>query len=363
MGHAEYLWVQFVDGRTEIIQGPAIVYLDQSIHKEIKVQKALNLTDHEALVVYREEEGSQERSEKESSGPEKKVVRSLVYGPCVYVPKNASEWTHEFSWHGSASHDPEGVARKFRSALKFKKLRICPDQTYYDVEGVRTRDDALVTVKLMIFFRLKDIDLMLKETHDPMADFINAVSSDVIDFVAGKSFEEFKGATEKLNELDVYQQLTLRARNIGYEVTKIIFRGYGAPQRLQKMHDDAIERRTKLALERETEDQEQQLMDMKLDREEEREKRKRQMETDAKAHEREIQKLAHQAEQAEKQAERQAKFEHLARLQKDLGISTDQLASYLLALEQGPPAKLIQITGKESTSANGFVHLPLEEKA
>merc|ERR1711959_90082 len=170
-----------------------------------------------------------------------------------------------------------------------------------------------------------DVDIMLRETHDPIADFINAVSSVVIEFVAGKSFEDFKVSTNDLNELEAYPQLVARAKNIGFEVTKVVFRGYGAPQRLQKMHDDAIERRTKLALERETEDQEQQLMDMKLDREEEREKRKRQMETDAKAHEREIQKLAHQAEQAEKQAERQAKFEHLARLQKDLGISTDQL--------------------------------------
>merc|ERR1711939_44676 len=165
-------------------------------------------------------------------------------------------------------------------------------------------DDALVTVKPMIFFRLDDIDLMLRETHDPMADFINAVSSDVIEFVAGNSFEEFKQATNQLNELEVYKQLALRAKAIGFEVTKVVFRGYFAPLRLQKMHDDAIERRTKLALERETENQEQQLLDMKLDREEEREKRKRQMETDAKAHEREIQKLAHQAEQAEKQVER-----------------------------------------------------------
>ena len=33
-------------------------------------------------------------------------------------------------------------------------------------------------------------------------------------------------------------------------MTKVVFRGYGAPQRLQKMHDDAIERRTKLVLDR-----------------------------------------------------------------------------------------------------------------
>merc|ERR1711907_82547 len=134
----------------------------------------------------------------------------------------------------------------------------------------------------MIFYRLKDIDVMLRETHDPTADFINSVSSDVVEFVAGKSFEEFKAATDQLNNLSVYQQLTSRARGIGFEVTKVVFRGYGAPARLQKMHDDAIERRTKLVLERENEDQEQKMLDMKLEHEQERLRKKCKMETETK---------------------------------------------------------------------------------
>lgn len=339
-------------------------------------------------MVYREEEATEEkesstsssgetkeqasaarkmkRKETTNSGKSTKVTRSLVTGPCLHVPQNASEWTHEFSWHGSTTTGVDEVNRKVRNALKFKKLRTCPDQTYYDVEGVRTKDDALVTVKLMIFFRLDDIDLMLRETHDPMADFINAVSSDVIEFVAGKSFEEFKQATNQLNELEVYKQLAHRAKAIGFEVTKVVFRGYFAPLRLQKMHDDAIERRTKLALERETEDQEQQLLDMKLDKEEDRERRRRQMETDAKAHEREMQKLTFDAFQEEQRLERNAKHAHLLWMQKELGVPGDQLSSYLLAMEQGPPAKLIQINGcgknAGGSSTPGFVHLPVEDR-
>merc|ERR1712125_316312 len=169
------------------------------------------------------------------------------------------------------------------------KLRVCPEQTYFDVEGVRTKDDALVTVKVMIFYRLKDIDTMLKETHDPIADFINSVTSDVIEFASGNSFEEFKAASDRLNDLSVYQQLTSRARGIGFEVTKVVFRGYGAPARLQKMHDDAIERRTKLALERENEEQEQQMLDMKLEHEEERLRKQRHMEMETKEHDRRLQ--------------------------------------------------------------------------
>merc|ERR1719331_1208885 len=103
----------------------------------------------------------------------------------------------------------------------------------------------------MIFYCLKDVAVMLQETHDPIAEFINAVTSDVIEFVAPRTFEEFKLSSGRLNDLGVFPQLTSRAASIGFEVGKVVFRGYDAPQRLQKMHDDAIEQRTQLALQKE----------------------------------------------------------------------------------------------------------------
>merc|ERR1719476_1151881 len=188
----------------------------------------------------------------------------------------------------------------------------------------------------MIFYRLKCIDTMLKETHDPIADFINSVSSDVIEFVAGKSFEEFKASTERLNDLSSYSQLTSRAKSIGFEVTRVVFRGYGAPQRLQKMHDDAIERRTKLALERENEEQEQQLQDLKLDRENQRLQKRRQMEAATKTHELELQRAAHEASQKEVTDKREAHLTHLEHMKGALGMTSEQISTYLLASEQGP---------------------------
>lgn len=276
------------------------------------------------------------------------VSRHLIYGPCLYVPVNASEWCHDFCWHGSTSNDPDMNGRKTKSATRFQKLRVCPEQTYFDVESVRTRDDALVTVKVMLFYRLKDIDTMLRETHDPPGDFINALSSDVIEFVASKSFDEFKGSTERLNELSVYKQLTSGASRIGFEVTKVVFRGYGAPQRLQKMHDDAIERRTKLALDKESEEQEQKVQDMKLEREEQRLRRRRQMEAEGKTHELEMQRAVHDVKQKQQTEERQAHLEHLASLKRELELTGDQLGAYMLGMQQGPPAKVIQLKGVDS---------------
>jgi len=358
--HVQYLWVQFLDGRSQIIPGPTTVHMDRSVHKVIAVKDAVNLTDGELLVVYRNDEAEVTAAEGKTTSNE--VTRHIIRGPCLHVPKNGSEWTHEFSWHGSVSNDPAKNGRKVKGGIQFTKLRISPEQTYFDVDNVRTRDDALVTIKVMIFYRLRDIETMLRETHDPTADFINSLSSDVIDFVAGKSFEEFKSATEQLNNLSAYQQLTSRAAGIGFEVTKVVFRGYGAPQRLQQMHDDAIGRRTKLALDRENEEQEQTLQDMKLDREEARQRKRRQMECEAKAHERELQRAEHEAAQERLLQERKAQLEHLVSMKTALDLSGDQFANYLLAQEQGPPAKLVQILhkasgGKEGSSHGSFVQI------
>merc|ERR1712187_309850 len=331
--------------------------MDNSVHKDVKVQDAASLTDNEVLVVYREDSARASLPDGQphiiDTASTQRVSRHVIHGPCLHVPKNATEWTHQFTWHGSVSNDPELNGRKVKGAVKFAKLRVCPEQTYFDVEGVRTRDDALVSVKVMMFYRLKNIEVMLKETHDPTADFMNSLSSDVVEFVAGKSFEEFKAATDQLNNLTVYHQLTSRAIGIGFEVTKVVFRGYGAPQRLQKMHDDAIERRTKLALERENEEQEQRLQDMKLEREEDRLRKKRQMEVETKEHERKLQKAAHEAKQQELENDRTAKLQYYNNLKQGLGLTPDQLSSYLISSEQGPPGKLVQIVTKDGSGSNG----------
>lgn len=105
---------------------------------------------------------------------------------------------------------------------------------------------------------------------DPIADFINAATADVIYFTAARPFEKFKADTELLNDLSVYSnvlspilvstqsnvhssQLKERGKLIGYEVDKVVFRGYLANTALQDMHNNAIETRTKLVLEQETE--------------------------------------------------------------------------------------------------------------
>ena len=84
------------------------------------------------------------------------------------------------------------ASQKVPQGLVFQKLWLMPDQMYHDVPDVRTADDAVLTIRLMIFFELLDIATMLETTHDPIGDFVNAATSDVVDFTGQHDFESFK---------------------------------------------------------------------------------------------------------------------------------------------------------------------------
>merc|ERR1711972_572888 len=92
---------------------------------------------------------------------------------------------------------------------------------YFDVESVRTKDNALISVKLMLFYHLQNVEQMLDATNDPIADFVNAVSADVIEWCSSRKFDEFLANTDALNTLIPYAQLTAQATKIGFELTRL----------------------------------------------------------------------------------------------------------------------------------------------
>jgi len=250
-------------------------------------------------VVYQQEEDS--------------VDRRVLKGPAQFVPSE-KEWLHHFSWHGADKNDP---TIKVPRALQFTKLRVIPDQMYFDVRDVRTADDALLVLQLMVFFELVNVELMLDQTHDPIADFINALSADVIDFVSGQNLVDFKEKTECLNNLETYSQLTQRAKRIGYKITKVVYRGYQANDALQAMHDCAIEARTSLRLEAETEKQAQELADMKLQCQQARDARQHEMNEQESKHKIQVQQLEHEEKSRQMKIERGSELEHQTRANKN----------------------------------------------
>jgi hypothetical protein len=246
----KFLIVRYRSGHQRHLPGPTDIWFDPREHLEIQQEEALQLAAKEAVVVYSKPEG-----------PEP-IARRIVYGPALFIPA-PGEWLHTFSWH--ASKGGSQGAQKLPHALVFQKLWLMPDQMYHDVVEVRTADDAVLTIRLMIFFELVDIERMLDTTHDPIGDFVNAATSDVVAFTGKHDFESFKRNTSLLNELDTYRQLGGRATQCGYRINKVVYRGYTAADALQQMHDQAIQARTRLQLDRATEQQAQELENFKLE--------------------------------------------------------------------------------------------------
>eukprot|EP00657_Telonema_sp_P-1_P010359 TRINITY_DN4767_c0_g1_i1.p1 TRINITY_DN4767_c0_g1~~TRINITY_DN4767_c0_g1_i1.p1 ORF type:complete len:286 (-),score=108.32 TRINITY_DN4767_c0_g1_i1:116-973(-) len=207
-----------------------------------------------------------------------------------FIP-SANEWLHEFSWHGN---DPTDKGRLVKGALTFTKLRTVPAQLYYNVSDVRTQDDAMLRIKLMMFYHITDVPTMLDSTSDPIGDFSNAVCADVIRLVSEHTFESFLQQTSALNELHSYPVLQQRAQAVGFVIDKVVFRGYKASEHLQHVYDDAIQYRAKMRLEAEANQQREAAEDLKLSKRMERAQHEREIQLAEQNHKLEIAELEHQ---------------------------------------------------------------------
>lgn len=311
----QYLRVKHRDGTIEHMPGPCSLYQNPHRVDSVEVKDSYALDANEVLVVY--------QRNRDTGGVERRVQN----GPTVFTP-SADEWLHEFVWHGT---DPNNKTKKVPGALRFTKLRVIPDQFYFNIEDVRTKDDALIKVKLMVFFELRDIETMLNQTTDPISDFINAVQADVIAFASQLTYEEFMDGSGKLNSLEQYPQLRERSKKIGYEVTKVVFRGYHAGDKLQRLHDHAIEKRTHLKVKMEAEQQKQDLTDSTLLNEQQRSVLQQSLQLDQEKHKHTLEKeqLQHQLRLDEKQQEEQLDRERskrLAELEAQKKLQDEELA-------------------------------------
>ncbi|XP_065916827.1 STE20-like serine/threonine-protein kinase isoform X2 [Dysidea avara] len=290
------------EGRIDHVPGPHEAFLNPLEVESISVRNAIKLDANHTLVVYKQNE--------------EHIERRIVSGPIVFVP-GPQEWLHQFEWHGADRSDPGHWTPK---GNQFTELLHVPNHFYYNVRDVRTNDDTMITVKLMVFYELADIETMLNYTHDPIADFLNGATSDMISFASQMSYEEFLNQSHQLSKIESYSQLTTRAEKIGFRITKVVYRGYQASSTLQNTHDDAIMKRMQLKLYGETEEQEQVLAEFKLKREMQRTKLNQEAEraiqefsqkTEAlkREHELEMESLVHEAQLKKEDVETQIQLD------------------------------------------------------
>lgn len=329
---AEYLVIQYKDGRKDHVRGPKTINFHPLEHEKVTVHDALRLAANEAVVVYRrhahaadgpsllaklevmpiKQMGASASTEQpavgesvagietaagtpllttEPAGQEgaMHVERRVVHGPAVFMP-DSNEWLHTFSWHGSVSADGKGSKtgyvgdRKVPHALNFQVLRIMPDSMYLSVRDVRTVDDASLTVHLMLFYELQSIETMLDSTNDMIGDFVNAASADVMTFASRLTYEMFLQETAELSRVETFPILSSRMQQTGNALLKVVYRGYGASDQLQQMHDEAISRRTRLRLEADAAREEQERRAMELRARQSRSAQEQELERAAAAH-------------------------------------------------------------------------------
>lgn len=381
----EYLMVKLKDGRKEHIQGPFAMFKDPVVHQSITVEPALQLNDSEVVVVYSEperqvsaveliaeerekfeEEKKKAIAEDKKSGKKLKfdpssrsrspsppraqggIPRRLVKGPTQFIPK-ASEWTHEFKWHGRI---PENKTKYKAGELQFTKLRTLPSTLYYNVSECRTSDDAELEVKLMLFYHMTDLEQMLDTTHDPIGEILNGLCADVIRFCSERTFLQFVQDTAKLNELDAFKVLQQRAARVGFAIDKVVFRGYMASSALQAMHNQAVSMRTKLRLETESQEQEEALHDMKLKKNMERAAREEEMAARKHQHGLRLQAEAHTQKMAQLRAESEQETKFLA----ELGAKGVDLTRYLCTKNQNrsvDSVKVFRIENSDESTREG----------
>jgi hypothetical protein len=129
------------------VKGPTDVWENPLEYFSLEIGEEIPINSNEALVVY-------------ELNSDSNIERKILKGPTNYTPKSSKEWIHEFSWHGAKGED-----WKVPNALKFQKLKLTPDQMYINLKDVRTKDDALLNFKFMIFFELENIEQMLDQTR------------------------------------------------------------------------------------------------------------------------------------------------------------------------------------------------------
>lgn len=232
----QFLVITRVDGTKEHRIGPTFEWHNPTKFKSIEVNDVFQIYDNQAIVVYSED-------------TDKIVSRRVVRGPITFVPE-ANEWIGTFSWHGPYSDKDPG--RHKAGSAKQTKLDLTPTNMPVDIKDVRSSDDCTLTVKMIMFFQLVDVDRMLNTTQDPTGDMINALSADVISRAAENTFEAFVENSPQLNSLETFTALAKRAPAIGFKLIKVVYLGYAGNATMRAMNDTAIITRTrqKLALEK-----------------------------------------------------------------------------------------------------------------
>jgi len=153
--------------------------------------------------------------------------------------------------------DADGLGKQ-PGALVFEILRLQPSQAYFSFP-VRTADNAVLILKLMVFMEIKRPELFILR-DDPFAVMFNSIMAEATALVGSLSFDAFKVQPgSRLQEHFAATRgegagqplLLFLTDQYGLDVSKVVMRGWMAEDRqVQKILDQAAAAQTQRDVER-----------------------------------------------------------------------------------------------------------------
>mmetsp|Transcript_104448 Transcript_104448/g.184179 ORF Transcript_104448/g.184179 Transcript_104448/m.184179 type:complete len:488 (-) Transcript_104448:236-1699(-) len=223
------------DGHEQVLSGPRVFHIGP--RDQIREYRLVRLASNEAVCVVRQD-----------------GVREIVLGsvqPRLFL--DPREKLHRFVLTGGG--DADGLGKQ-PGALAFEMLRLQPTQAYFAFP-VRTADNAVLILKLMVFMEIKHPDRFTLR-DDPFAVMFNFIMAEATSLVGSLSFDAFKQQPgSRLQEhfastaSNGKRLLHFLPDQYGLDVSKVVLRGWMAEDRqVQMILDQAAAAQTQRDVER-----------------------------------------------------------------------------------------------------------------
>jgi hypothetical protein len=84
------------------------------------------------------------------------------------------------------------------------------------IDRASTADQVILEeLSFAVTFTINDVLLMIENTADPVTDFMNVFSSDVIQYVSTQTLAQLKQNTQKLSRVETFLSTQTRAKGLG----------------------------------------------------------------------------------------------------------------------------------------------------
>ena len=282
------------------------------------------------------------------------------YGP----PDRFNEEQATYTVRGADTPDLETGVAAIRNVLK-----TLPDQFEVTIPRLRSLDNAEVSMNVMVFMQLVDVQKLLNSTHDPVTDLKVSITADLTEFVSKCTLDQLKERTHELNDLKMFRQSTQRADQIGYKVSKVTYRGYGFSREIDNMLKQNLVDETKLKIEKETAVKAQDIEDMKASRKVDRDLKWKEAEVTTNKLDLDIERTRADQRRAAISADAEqrrvatsaAMADEIAKLEKLEAMGVD-LTQYLVSQQRKPADKEVRITNDSAEKAP-ILHMHVDDRS